>query len=163
VSTDEDFEAYVAGRWDSLVRSALFLGCSREDAEDLVQTTLVRCFRHWERVRRARQVDAYVHRSLVNAHYKARGRRWTGEVPTDDPPDRAARDRVAESDARADLLRVLRPLSADHRTVLVLRFIADLTEQQTAEVLEIPVGTVKSRVARALAAIDQAALREETP
>jgi RNA polymerase sigma-70 factor (sigma-E family) len=162
-SVDSDFAAYVAGRWDALVRSAVYLGCSREDAEDLVQTTLVRCYRHWERVRRARQVDAYVHRSLVNAHRKARSRRWTGEVPTEKLPDSATTDGTSSAAARADLHSVLRSLSVDHRTVLVLRFVADLTEQQTADVLNIPVGTVKSRAARALAAIDRAALQEETP
>jgi len=47
--------------------------------------------------------------------------------------------------------------------VLVLRFVGDLTEQQTADVLDVPIGTVKSRVARALAAIDQRNLAEEVP
>jgi RNA polymerase sigma factor (sigma-70 family) len=44
-------------------------------------------------------------------------------------------------------------LSRDHREVLVLRFYADLSERQVAEVLRVPAGTVKSRTARALAAL----------
>ena len=44
----------------------------------------------------------------------------------------------------------LRRLSPEHREVLVLRFVADLSEAQVAEVLDVPVGTVKSRVSRAL-------------
>ena len=54
-------------------------------------------------------------------------------------------------------------LTLDQRTALVLRFVTDLTEQQTAEVLGIPLGTIKSRVSRALAAIDHTELTEEAP
>lgn len=162
MSTEEDFASYVSRRWARLVRTAVFLGCSQQDAEDVVQTALVRCYRHWERVRRADEVDAYVHRTLVNSLHKARGRRWHGEVPTASLPEQRAADDVARLDARADLTRALARLTPDQRTVLVLRYVSDLSEQQVAATLEIPIGTVKSRVARALAAIDRTELQEET-
>ncbi|MFT3872491.1 MAG: sigma-70 family RNA polymerase sigma factor [Nocardioides sp.] len=57
------------------------------------------------------------------------------------------------------LTRALQQLSAEHREVLVLRFVADLSEAQVAAVLGVPAGTVKSRVARAIARIDTEALR----
>jgi RNA polymerase sigma-70 factor (sigma-E family) len=161
LGTDDEFAAYAAARWGALVRSALFLGCDREEAEDVVQATLVDCYRHWTRVQKADRVDAYVHRILVNRFRKSRRRHRRHEVATDPIPDTGVVDCGAESDARTDLDRVLKRLSVDHRTVLVLRFVADLTEQQVADVLGIPVGTVKSRVSRGLAAIDTAALREE--
>jgi RNA polymerase sigma-70 factor (sigma-E family) len=166
---DEDFSAFVASRWAALVRVGVYLGCSPAEAEDLVQTTLLRCYRSWSRVRRAERVDAYVHRTLVTTLAKARRRRWHGELPTAELPDRPAErgtagsDRTGESAVRADLLRALRRLSPDHRAVLVLRFIGDLTEQQTADALHVPLGTVKSRVARALAALDHRDLAEELP
>lgn len=160
---DEDFSTYVAARWASLVRVGVYLGCSQAEAEDLVQSTLLRCYRSWSRVRRADRVDAYVHRALVNTLAKSRRRLWHGELPTSDLPDGVVRDQHADSDARADLLRALSRLSPDHRTVLVLRFVGDLTEQQAAAALDVPIGTVKSRVARALAAIDQRDLTEEVP
>lgn len=162
MSTDEDYASYVARRWVPLVRTAVFLGRSQPDAEDVVQTTLIRCFRHWDRVRQADRVDAYVHRALVNSLRKANGRRWRGELPAADLSERQIDDETTRVDARADLARVLGRLSAEQRTVLVLRYVADLTEQQVAQTLQIPVGTVKSRVARALASIDRAGLREET-
>lgn len=162
MSTDDEFASYVTQHWATLVRTAVFLGCSQHDAEDVVQTTLVRCFRHWERVRSADRVDAYVHRSLVNSLNKARGRRWRDEIATDELPEQQGPDDGAQLVARADLQRALGRLSRDQRTVLVLRYVADLSEQQVAATLDIPVGTVKSRVSRALDAIDQAALREET-
>jgi RNA polymerase sigma-70 factor (sigma-E family) len=160
---DEDFSAYVAARWASLVRVGVYLGCTPVEAEDLVQSTLLRCYRSWSRVRRADRVDAYVHRALVTTLAKSRRRLWRGEVPTEQVPDSPSYDGVAASDARADLQRALSRLSPDHRAVLVLRFVGDLSEQQTADALDVPLGTVKSRVARALAAIDQRDLTEEVP
>jgi RNA polymerase sigma-70 factor (sigma-E family) len=160
---DEDFSAFVAARWASLVRVGVYLGCSPAEAEDLVQMTLLRCYRAWPRVRRADRVDAYVHRSLVTTLAKTRRRLWRGEIPTSELPDGPAHDTTTNSEARTDLRRALGRLSPDHRAVLVLRFVSDLTEQQTADALDLPIGTVKSRVARALAAIDQRDLAEEVP
>ena len=160
---DEDFSTFVAARWASLVRVAVYLGCSPAEAEDLVQTTLLRCYRAWPRVRSADRVDAYVHRALVTTLAKSRRRLWRGEIPTSELSDGPGQDAIADSDARADLRRALERLSIDHREVLVLRFVGDLTEQQTADALNVPLGTVKSRVARALAAIDQRDLTEEVP
>lgn len=160
-SDDEDFSAFVAARWASLVRVGVFLGCSPAEAEDLVQTTLLRCYRAWPRVRRADRVDAYVHRALVTTLAKSRRRLWRGEISTSQLPEQVGPAATAVSDARADVLRALGRLSSEHREVLVLRFIGDLTERQTAETLGVPLGTVKSRVARALAAVDQRDLTEE--
>jgi RNA polymerase sigma-70 factor (sigma-E family) len=160
---DEDFSAYVAARWAALTRVAVYLGCSTAEAEDLVQTTLLGCYRSWSRIRRADRIDAYVHRALLNAFTKSRRRRWRGEVPTADLPHRQEDDHTAHADARADLLRALQRLSSEQRAVLVLRFIGDLSEVQTAAALQIPVGTVKSRVARALGTLDHRDLAEELP
>lgn len=160
MANEKEFASYVDERWAALVRSALFLGCSREDAEDLVQTTLVQCFRHWDRLQRADRIDAYVHRMLVNAFRRSNKRKWHLELTSDHVPSNRVEDPSPESDARTDLHRMLNKLPPDQRTVLVLRYITDLTERQVAEVLGIPVGTVKSRAARALAAIDKTALRE---
>lgn len=163
LSDDEDFSAYVAARWPALIRIAVHMGCSAQDAEDLVQASLLRCYRSWSRIRGAHRTDAYVHRVVVNTYSKGRRRRWHSEIPTSDPTSSASISSPPTSDARADLRAVLAALTVEHRTVLVLRFIADLTEQQTADVLGIAVGTVKSRVSRALAAIDRSMLMEESP
>jgi DNA-directed RNA polymerase specialized sigma24 family protein len=130
-----DFGEFVAARRTALVRSAVLLGCSLEDAEDVVQTTLTRTLRHWRRVSRADRPDAYVYRVLVNALRDARNRRWNAEIPTVEPPETSVRE--------TDLLTGL----------VVLRFYADLSERETAEALGVPAGTVKSRTARALAAL----------
>jgi RNA polymerase sigma-70 factor (sigma-E family) len=158
---DADFVAYAAGRWTSLVRSAVLLGCSHADAEDLAQTTLLKAWSSWGRVRRADDPDAYVYRILVNTLSTSRRRRWWGERPTERVPDSAVADASADVELRDSVVRALGGLPRDQREVLVLRFVGDLSERATAEALAIPVGTVKSRVSRALAAIDLTELAQE--
>ncbi len=148
---DEDYAAYVGARWSALVRSAVLLGCSLPEAEDLVQTTLTRCYANWEKVARAADREAYVYRVLVNGLSKSRRRRWWGEQPTAEVPQAPRDDHASGVVLRHALQTALRGLSADHRTVLVLRFFADLSERETAEVLGVAPGTVKSRTSRALA------------
>jgi RNA polymerase sigma-70 factor (sigma-E family) len=147
---DEDFSAYAAARWGSLVRSAVFLGCSVDEAEDLAQTTLLRCYTSWRRVTRAADQDAYVYRVLLNCLRDSRRRRWWGERPTGAPPDSGGGDPTGAVDIADAVHRALRSLSQVNRAVVVLRYYANLSEQQTAEVLGIPPGTVKSRLSRAL-------------
>lgn len=146
----EDFSAYAAARWTTLVRSAVFLGCSLEEAQDLVQTTLMKAYVAWARVNRADDRDGYVYRVLLNSFRDSRRRRWWGERPTADLPDTDAPDATTGVDVADAVHRALRGLDPQFREVVVLRYFADLGEQQTATALRIPVGTVKSRLSRAL-------------
>ena len=149
-----DFSEYVAARRASLVRAVVLLGCPVVDAEDIVQTALLRCHRSWRRVQKADQPEAYVYRVVVNTLRDARARRWQGEVPTDDLPEQAV-DAADDHLTGLDVRRALDSMRHDHREVLVLRFFADLSEADTAKALGIPAGTAKSRTARALAALSQ--------
>jgi RNA polymerase sigma-70 factor (sigma-E family) len=151
VDTVEGFAEYVGARRGRLLRSAVLLGCSLNEAEDIVQTTLMQCYASWSRVARAADPDAYVYRVLVNCLAKSRRRRWWQERPTENLPEGGHHDE-AELAAVAQTLRAaLQRLSAEQRAVLVLRFLADLSERQVAEVLRIAPGTVKSRTSRGLA------------
>ena len=106
-------------------------------------------------------VDAYVYRTVLNCWHKSHRRRWWGEVPTEVLPEVVPAEDVTDLVLlRQALEGELARLTPEHREVLVLRFVADLSEPQVAEVLDIPIGTVKSRVSRALSHIDLAALRE---
>lgn len=148
---DGDFSAYAGARWGNLVRSAVVLGCDIEDAQDLVQTTLLRCYASWENVQRAENRDAYVYRVLLNCHRDNRRRRWRGERPTEVLPEQGTPDSTSQVDAADALRRALAGLSQANREVVVLRFLAHLSELQTADILRIAPGTVKSRLSRALA------------
>ena len=155
VDGHSDFAAYVAARGQRLIRSAVLLGCSVPDAEDVAQTVLMRCYLSWGRVAAADDVDAYVYRVLVNCLSTGRRRKWLGEVPTADLPESTGVDGSDRLAVGASVRVVLRAMSVEHRTVLVLRYFADLTDRQIAEVLRVPIGTVKSRLARALEQLSQ--------
>ncbi len=148
---NEDFSEYVASRWVGLVRSAVLLGCSPAKAEDMVQTALMRCLVSWSKVERADDRDAYVHRVLINTFTSSRRRRWTGERTVERLPELTSLDETGAVDDADAVLRSLARLNFDQRTVVVLRYYAHLTELQSAEVLGIAPGTVKSRLSRALA------------
>jgi RNA polymerase sigma-70 factor (sigma-E family) len=148
---DGDFSDYAAARWGPLLRTAVFLGCTLDDAHDLVQMTLVRCYTSWPKVAKADDSDAYVFRVLVNCHRDSRRRRWWGERPTAAPPESAIEDPTERVDIADAINRALGDLTKAHREVIVLRYYAHLSEQQTAEALGLPRGTVKSRLSRALA------------
>jgi RNA polymerase sigma-70 factor (sigma-E family) len=133
-----------------LVRSAVLLGCTQPEAEDLVQTALERCLVKWRKVQRADDRDAYVHRVLINTFTSSRRRRWSGEHPTADVPEHPGPDETTGVEDTDAVLRALDQLTTDQRTAVVLRYYAQLSEQQMAAVLGVAPGTVKSRLSRAL-------------
>lgn len=158
------FEEYVAARGDGLWRAAWLLTTDAGRAEDLVQTALAKCWPHWERIGDAHGFDAYVRRTLFTTYASWWRRRWNGERPTPRLPEPAA-DAGSGTDfaVRRDLVTALASLPRGQRAVVVLRFVEDLTERETAELLGISVGTVKSQATRALAALRRSpALTEET-
>lgn len=141
---------FVRARWRDLVRAAVFLGADLHEAEDLAQTTLVRCYTGWDRVSGADNRDGYVYRMLLNALRDVRRSRWW-KSRADVDLDGVVDDRA---EAVADAVhRALSGLSKISREVVVLRYFVQLTEAQTAAALGIPAGTVKSRLSRALATL----------
>ncbi len=148
----DDFTEFVHAQWRPLVRTAVFLGCARPDAEEVVQTALMKAYRSWPKVRATDDPTAYTFRIMLNTLTRARQRRWSGELPTGSMPDSVVDDAVVAVDRRDELLRLLARLPREQQEVLVLRYVADLTEAQAATALGIPAGTAKSRVARGVAA-----------
>ena len=151
MAQDDDFTAYVGARWSALVRSAVALGYDLDQAQDVVQTALLRCYTSWRKVERADDRDAYVYTVLLNCHRDSRRRFWWGERASDELPDTGVSDSAEQVVAADAVHRALADLSADHREVVVLRYYAHLSEQQTAAALGVAPGTVKSRLSRAMA------------
>jgi RNA polymerase sigma-70 factor (sigma-E family) len=148
----DDFEAYVAAAWPRLLRSAWLLTGDWHKAEDLVQTVLARVYDRWGRIRDGAP-DAYLRKMLATTYLSWWRRRWRGELPSAEPPERGQFDIGDDVDLRAVLAQALRSLPRQQRAVLMLRYHADLTEAATAEALGIGVGTVKSYHARAIVAL----------
>ncbi len=153
---DSEYEGFVVARYRTLVRAAVLLGCSRQDAEDAAQDALVRCYTAWAHVQSADDPDAYVYRILVNGISRGRRRKWRGELPYERVPEPGPADDIAGVVTVGHTVRTaLAALGREQRQVLVLRYFADLTEAQIASVLGIAQGTVKSRAARAIAALSE--------
>lgn len=140
-------------REPALQRLALLLAGDPHSAQDLVQTTLAKLYLAWERLDDREHVDGYARRILVNEHRSAWRRPWRRrEVSTIRPPDRAAEDRQYDG-ARDAVWAFVATLPPRQRAVIVLRYYEDLTERETADVLGVAVGTVKSQASRAIAAL----------
>jgi RNA polymerase sigma-70 factor (sigma-E family) len=150
---EDEFTEMVNSRWPTLVRAAILLGCRPAEAEDVVQAALTRCYQSWRQVRRAESPDSYVHRVLVNTFIDRTRRRSYGELPVAEPRRADAGVTSTDVDLRLDLDAALRALSEAQRVVVVLRYYLDLSERETANALGVPAGTVKSRLARGLAAL----------
>jgi RNA polymerase sigma-70 factor (sigma-E family) len=142
-----DFVAFYRARGPALQRVAFLLCGDRFAMEDLVQTTFVKLYRAWPRLR-GETIEAYARQVLVRTYLAERRLRRSREVPSDNLPDRSGPD--ADHAARVDIQRALAALPARQRAVVVLRFWEDLSVAETAEVLGIGAGTVKSHSARAL-------------
>jgi RNA polymerase sigma-70 factor (sigma-E family) len=153
------FEDFVEARGASLLRSAWLLTGDRQKAEDLVQTALAKAWAHWSSIGRegTGSHSAYVHRIMVTTYAAWWRRKWNAEQPYGDLPEPGQpRDEVL--DLRRDLLTALSALPRGQRAVIVLRYFDDLTEAQTAHVLDCSIGTVKSQTARALAVLRRSPL-----
>lgn len=112
----------------------------------------------WGRLREPSNAEAYARRTLVRLALRARQRRWTGEVATAHIPETAAGPLADVDDLVLDVRRALAALPAAQRAVLVLRYLDDQSETETARLLGISPGTVKSRAARGLASLREAGL-----
>ena len=124
-------------------------------AEDATQQALVAIWRDLPQLRDPARFDAWSYRILVHACY-AEGRRsrpWSPNLrilPADEP---SASDGIDAIIHRDQLETAIRRLSVDHRTVLVLHHYADIPVERVAQILEIPVGTVYSRLHHAMRAM----------
>lgn len=146
---EADFADFARERWRDLVRAAMFLGAKPDEAEDLAQQTLIRCYSAWDRVRRADNREAYVYRMLLNQLRDARRARWW-RGRTDAEHDEVVADGTDQLAVADAIDRALGALAKEQREVVVLRYFVQLSEAQTAHALGIAAGTVKSRLSRAL-------------
>lgn len=148
MSPAEEFVEFASVMSPRLRRTAFLLCGDWHTAEDLAQTALTKVFVSWRKIRRQDAVHAYTHRTLVNAYLAHRRLKRTGELLIASFPERAAPDTAPET--RMMLLDALATLPPRTRAVVVLRYWADLSVEQVAEVMGCSPGNVKKLSSRAL-------------
>lgn len=129
-------------------------GILRDDdqADDAVQRALVQMWRKLRQLRDPEHFEGWTYRLLVNACYDEakRSRPYVTELPVASVREPIARDELHLVEDVDELERGFGRLSMEHRAVVVLRYLLDLSIEQMAEVLDVPGGTVSSRLHRAM-------------
>ncbi|MGX9886706.1 SigE family RNA polymerase sigma factor [Streptomyces sp. NPDC002276] len=152
--TYPSFSSYMRARQPVLLRTARSLTANASDAEDLLQTALTKTYVAWERIEDHRALDGYVRRALLNTRTSQWRKRKVDEFACEELPEPetgGGAEDPAERQALHDAMwRAIAKLPDRQRAMVVLRYYEDLSEVQTAEVLGVSVGTVKSAVSRAL-------------
>ncbi len=155
----ESFAAFYAAHHRTIARAlALTLGDPTLGME-AADEAMTRAYQRWQQVRTYRNPEGWVYRVGLNwaRSFLRKGRRTTGATPLEDLPvtDPQPRD--------PQLARALSELHPRHRAVVVLRYLLDWSVDQTADALQIPPGTVKSRLHRALSQLEDQLAAEEHP
>jgi RNA polymerase sigma-70 factor (ECF subfamily) len=161
------FEEIVRARMDAVYRLTYAILGDEADARDAAQDTFVAAWRQIGRLRDADRFDAWLQRIAVNAArmtHRARRRRGVREIASSrvvgPTPERPATPADLDS---AALDRAMRDLTVEQRSILVLHHLEGLPLDALADRLEIPVGTVKSRLHTARRALQAALDRERAP
>jgi len=151
--TREDREAayiaFVAARRGHLRRVAYAICGDWHQADDLLQTALVKLYVAWPRVQRNGREEAYVRQIIVRANVDEHRRPWRRERPGLDGVDGAARDPLAVEE-RTELFDALQQLPPMQLRTVLLRHWLGLSVEETAAELRISQGTVKSHSSRGL-------------
>jgi RNA polymerase sigma factor (sigma-70 family) len=158
------FEAQVLPHLDAAYRFARWLTQAPGDADDVVQDAILRAFRAFDTLRGA-DVKAWLMTIVRNCHstsLKQRQRRAFVPLPEEhDAQDGHAmiaatpdpQDDSIQRDEQRTLERLIAALPEEHRTVLMLREIEEMDYRQIAQITNVPIGTVMSRLARSRAAL----------
>ncbi len=157
------FEEEALALADQVYRVARHLANSREDAEELVQDTYARAFRSWRSFQPGTNLRAWLLRILTNLNIdRGRRRQRTPDMQPLEEGDyflynrleeatgdgSAEEERVIERLSQDDIVNALSSVPHDFRDVIVLVDIGEFSYQDAAHILDIPIGTVMSRLHR---------------
>jgi len=146
-------EELFARHWPDAYRTALLIAHDRAAAEDIAQEAFVAALRALPRFDRRRPLRPWLHRIVVNRAIDwARARRLRQEVAADALPEPAAADAPADL-GLGELGAAIARLTPEHRAVVVMRYLLELTPGEIAATLDLPRGTVNSRLRRGLDAL----------
>src|SRR4051812_1820532 len=152
------FEKEALVHLDALYGFALKLSRARDDAEDLVSDTVLRAFERWDQYRLGTNIRAWLFTILYHLFVSRKRRIDAREVPEGDGESGwDTQNAVGEADPEGrfydsflddEIVRAINALPDDYRTAVVLSDIRELRYAEIAQILDIPEGTVKSRLFR---------------
>jgi RNA polymerase sigma-70 factor (ECF subfamily) len=166
-ATTEDFEAGVLAQLDSLYRTARRMTSNQQEAEDLVQETMLKAFRFAHTYQRGTNLRAWLFRilntSAINRYRKQASHPTTTTLPEGEDfylynrikdlsgqeLSEGAEEQVLSQYLDEDVYNALNDLPPNFRMAVVLADIEGLSYKEIAEALNIPIGTVMSRISRA--------------
>ena len=148
MSSEEEFANFAAAASPRLRRMAFLLCGDWHAADDLAQTTLAKLFVSWRKIKRQDAAHAYAARTLVNTYLADKRLKRNEEILTSKLPERSIQ--LPAPETRIVVLGALATLPPKGRAVIVLRYWADLSVDQVADMLGCSPGNVKSQSARAL-------------
>ena len=162
------FENEVMSNLDSMYRYALHLARNQEDAGDLVQETCARSLKAADKFRRGTNARAWLFAIMRNVFLNQHRAKQKGEIPSDWTDEVESGDQrfsgtvwpqpfemFLRSVMREDIDKAMARLSVDFRSVVLLCDVEGFSYAETAKILEVPVGTVRSRLHRARAALQK--------
>jgi RNA polymerase sigma-70 factor (ECF subfamily) len=146
------FDDLVRAHEDRVLGICLRMMRNREAALDAVQETFLTVFRKADRYQAKAAFSTWLYRVAVNTCYdqlrKAKRRRTDPLPDNRDPADRQSGDLLAAAELRPDIEAALQQIPVEFRSAVILVDLEGLALEQAAEILDIPIGTVKSRVFR---------------
>jgi len=150
----EAFGVLIRGASGRMYAIASLMLRDGDRAEDAVQEAIIRAWRDLPRLRDPERFDAWLHRLVVNASYdEARRHKRRAQVSLDAAVEVVHADETRHVVERQRIEHAFRRLPMDQRAVLVLHNHLQMTHSEIAEALDLPIGTVKSRIGRGLDAL----------
>ncbi|WKU05356.1 SigE family RNA polymerase sigma factor [Micromonospora sp. HUAS LYJ1] len=160
---EPQFAEFVRNRAAALYRYGFMLTGNHHDADDLVQDALIKLHAHWNRVVRKEDPTGFVRTTMARLNISVWRRRHR-ELPSPQVPEQARTDtalaRAEENDYIRQIAESLRALPPRQRTVLVLRYYEQLSDEEIGATLGVSRGTVRSQAARGLDKLRTAGIKE---
>jgi RNA polymerase sigma-70 factor (ECF subfamily) len=158
--SETDFEELFRRHWRRAYRAAFLIAHDHAAAEDIAQEAFVAAIRTLDRFDRRRPFAPWLGRIVTN-----RAIDWTRSKAArhevgHEPPDHASAGADTPSGYSDEVVNALASLTPEHRAVVVMRYVLEYTPGEIARALELPRGTVNSRLRRALDVLDEQ-LRED--
>jgi RNA polymerase sigma-70 factor, ECF subfamily len=152
--SEADLEALFRAHWPRAYRAAFLIVHDHAAAEDIAQEAFVQAIRRLDRFDRKRRFAPWLGAIVANRAIDWLRARTARRESGQEPPDTAAATEPTAGIHSEEVLAALAELSAEHRAVIVMRYVLEYTPGEIARALDLPRGTVNSRLRRGLDALE---------